>query len=202
MSTFVEGDSYNFNDLNELFSLNKKVNIEIGINNPFNLYTEYPVLWFPQGYYIIMDLSLNHSLSGTNISLSLKDKMVLLNGECGGMLPATVLFNEIEDYDEKTGVTTITNPTIYQIIQEAVHHYGEIDLSKIIINDIDLKIKQVMRWMGDKPLYYRKILNNGRFAYTYSLSEKAGYNPIYSGDDAGYVYHSFVYPDELIGEAG
>jgi hypothetical protein len=47
-----------------------------------------------------MGLSLNHSTGGTTISLNLKDKMVLLDGECGGMFPASVTFNEMDDYDE------------------------------------------------------------------------------------------------------
>jgi hypothetical protein len=63
-------------------------------------YLDYPIVWFPQGQYVIMGISLNHSTGGTNINLNLKDKMVLLDGECGGTLPASVTFNEVDDYDE------------------------------------------------------------------------------------------------------
>jgi len=49
--------------------------------------------------------------------------MALLNGECGGTLPASITFTEIEDVDEN-GERQISNPTIYQIIQELVNHFG------------------------------------------------------------------------------
>jgi len=42
--------------------------------------------------------------------------MAFLNGECGGTLPASVVFHEVEDIDEN-GDIKITHPTIYQIIQ-------------------------------------------------------------------------------------
>jgi hypothetical protein len=38
--------------------------------------------------------------------------MCLLNGECGGVIPASVTFHEIEDIDED-GNSVINNPTIY-----------------------------------------------------------------------------------------
>jgi hypothetical protein len=50
-----------------------------------------------------MGLSLNHSTSGTTINLTLKDKMVLLNGECGGTLPTSVTFDTMDEQDEETG---------------------------------------------------------------------------------------------------
>ena len=30
--------------------------------------------------------------------------MALLNGECGGVLPASVIFNEVEDIDENGNI--------------------------------------------------------------------------------------------------
>ena len=42
--------------------------------------------------------------------------MALLNGECGGTFPASIVFHEVEDIDEN-GNIQITEPTIYQIIQ-------------------------------------------------------------------------------------
>jgi hypothetical protein len=136
-----------------MFSLNKKVIIEIGVNNLTDKYEDYPIIWFPQGQFVIMGLSLNHSTSGTTISLNLKDKMVLLNGECGGTFPASTTLDEMDEKDEATGEFYLKKVPIYQIIQEVVNHFGGIPISQILINDVDLQIRQVMKWTGDVPLY-------------------------------------------------
>jgi hypothetical protein len=34
-----------------------------------------------------------------------------------------------------------------------VNHFGGEDLTRILISDIDTKVKQVMRWEGSTPLY-------------------------------------------------
>lgn len=44
--------------------------------------------------------NLSHSTSGTTISLTLKDKMVLLNGEIGGVIPASTQFDQYDTIDE------------------------------------------------------------------------------------------------------
>ena len=81
--------------------------------------------------------------------------MCLLNGQCGGMLPASVTFHEIDEV-QKDGSIKIITPTIYQIIQELVNHYGDEDLNRIIIEDIDEEVKQVVKWIGADALYYGK----------------------------------------------
>jgi hypothetical protein len=50
--------------------------------------------------------------------------MSLLNGDCGGTLPATVIFHEKEDYNKTTGEVKITLVPMYNIIQESVNHWG------------------------------------------------------------------------------
>jgi hypothetical protein len=87
----------NLTKIDNLISLNKKVIIEIGIKNDTNKYLQYPIFWFPQGYFIIVGASIDHSSEGTKINLTLHDKMALLNGECGGTIPAPVNFSEMED---------------------------------------------------------------------------------------------------------
>jgi len=39
----------------------------------------------------------------------------------------------------------LTQPPVVQIIREVVNHFGGEQLGKIIINDVDTKIKAVMR---------------------------------------------------------
>ena len=134
----------NVTNVNNLFSINKKIYLEIGYKNPTEKYTEYPIIWYPQGLYIINGASLNHSASGVNLSLQLKDKMCLLNGDCGGKLSASTQFDEYETIDEN-GDFVIMRPTIVQIIRKAVNHLGGEQLGKIIISDLDTKVKMAMR---------------------------------------------------------
>ena len=120
------------------------MDLEIGLLNTTDEYSEYPILWFPQGLFVMINPSLSHSTNGTTISLTLKDKMCLLNGECGGVIPASTQFDEYETIDEN-GEYLINKPVIYQIITELVNHFGGEQLSKIFISDIDTRIKKVMK---------------------------------------------------------
>ena len=187
-----------FFNLNRMISLNKKVYLWIGIKNTTSQYTNYPIIWFPQGMYIMMSPSISHTSNGISISLSLQDKMCLLNGTCGGTLPASVTFHEIEE--EIDGKTVINKPTIYQIIQELVNHFGGQDLSKIIIEGLDTRVRQVMKWNGDEPIYLHEF-SDGQTVQRY-FSYDAGGKKFNPGDNMGYVYTDFTYPGELIGDAG
>ena len=152
ISLVVADNTAAYDDLDNLFSINKKIYLEIGLFNTTNYYNDYPIIWFPQGLFIIDSMSLSHDINSSSISLSLKDKMCLLNGQCGGMLPASVTFHEIEEVQDDGSIEIIT-PTIYQIIQELVNHYGDEDLNRIIIEDIDEEVKQVVKWIGADALH-------------------------------------------------
>ena len=197
-------------DTKHLLSINKKVEVLIGFTNTTNQYNNFPILWFPQGTYVIISPNIVHNASGVNISLTLHDKMALLNGECGGTLPASVIFSEVQDIDQN-GEIQITKPTIYQIIQELVNHFGGQQLGKIIINDIDSEIKKVMKWTGSTPLYMVQDIKDGvlyaKFSTNYDdfkeIEDKEEKIKSFSyGQDVGYILTDFVYPDELIGNAG
>ncbi len=202
IATEKENDLTN---VNNLLSINKKVELEVGFTNRLNKYVNYPIIWFPLGVYVIINPSISHNNQGVNISLQLKDKMCLLNGECGGTIPASTTFHEYETIDEN-GDYIILNPTIYQIIQEAVNHFGGEQLSKIIISDIDTRIKKVMKWVGSSPLYIIKDVIEGTTQYTptTNASDIGGreYEMYEYGSDIGYIYTDFIYPGELIGDAG
>ena len=74
LSCSVDGGVYNIDNIEMDFSLNKKIFIEIGIENNTNKYLEYPILWFPQGVFYINSFSINSSTSSAvNLNLSLKD---------------------------------------------------------------------------------------------------------------------------------
>lgn len=208
LSLVTEDYVNDLTDTKHLLSINKKVEVLIGFTNTTGKYEQYPILWFPQGVYAIIAPSISHSTGGTAISLTLHDKMAFLNGECGGTLPASVVFHEVEDIDEN-GNVIITHPTIYQIIQQLVNHFGGQQLGKIIISDVDSRIKQVMKWTGGSPLYLYTTIKNNQTSYQLSTTYRdvskdptTTITTLTYGDDVGYIYTDFVYPGELIGNAG
>ena len=195
-------------NVNALISINKKVELQIGYLNTTDRYKEFNILWFPLGVYVIITPNISRSNGGTTISLQLKDKMCLLNGECGGTFAASVELHTYDTLDEY-GDWVTQYPTIYQIIQEVVNHYGGEQLGKIIISDIDPRIKKVMKWIGSTPLYIGVEMDGGVIKYTpttnrgdlASFSEDAIKTYEY-GMDVGYVYTDFIYPSELIADTG
>lgn len=211
--TFVptQDQIIDYKDINNLLSINKKVKVEIGITNTTKKYPTEHVIWFPQGIYVICGMSISKSTNGFSISLQLKDKMCLLNGECGGVIPASTQFDEYSTIDAN-GKYVVQKPTIYQIIQEVVNHFGGEQLGKIIISDVPSRIKKVMKWIGDTPLYlYQEADKQGSLAYTATINyEDTIGNTLYDenkpfyeyNDNVCYIYTDFVYTDELIANAG
>lgn len=197
-------------DAENVLSINKKINVQIGYYNNTQYYKEYDILWFPLGTYIVISCATSESDSGLVASLQLQDKMCLLNGFAGGTIPAAADLHLIDTLDEDGNPITIY-PTIYQIIQELVHHWGGEQLGKIIISDLDNRVKRVMKWNLNKPLYYVEAGNND-FYFANENEWKAAINEfgaevsntsIFSkGKDIGYIYTDFTFPGELIADAG
>lgn len=205
LSTIVDAGSYNLEDASMDFAINKKIFIELGMDNVTGEWGEYPVLWFPQGVFFISSFQIGSSAgSAVSISLSLKDKMCGLNGDVGGTFPATIIFDQV-DTQNAAGAYVTEKVLIYNIIQELVHHYGGEDLNNIVIEDVPLRIKQVMKWTGSNPLYLTQ-----RDGATYKWYEASLTKPnnmknvrtIPSGDDAGYIYRDFTYTGDLTANLG
>ena len=70
--------------------------------------------------------------------------MAGLNGDVGGVFPATTVLDEV-DTQSPTGAYISQKVLIYDIIQEVVHHWGGEDLNNIVIEDVPLRIKRVMK---------------------------------------------------------
>ena len=199
LNIYIKDTENNITNINHFLSLNKKVKVEIGFKNTTKKYLDYEIIWFPIGTYVIITPSISHSTSGTSVSLQLKDKMCLLNGEVGGVLPASVTFSEME-YVNEEGLITVVKPSLYQIIQEAVNHWGGEQLGKIIISDLDTKIKKVMKWTGDSNIYLYK--DNNIWKVSTSNPGIEGTITIEPYDDIGYIYTDFCYTGDLVGNAG
>lgn len=208
LSMVADDANNDITSVNNLLSINKKIKLEIGFTNMTSDYQQYPIIWFPLGVYVIITPSITHNNAGINISLQLKDKMCLLNGECGGTLPASITFHETS-YEDDKGNTIIERVKVYNLIQELVNHWGKEQLGKIIISDIDTRIKKVMKWKGSTPLYMGTIVSGNEVQYDVTTNLETAkqqwgtaFKTYETQQDVGYIYTDFVYTDDLIGNAG
>lgn len=231
-SMFAEQKQNDLSHINQDLSVNRKVKLQIGFKNTIptymydtidendnsvtHHYVDYlelygDIVWFPLGIYVIFDPNISHQVQqGVTISITLKDKMCLLNGDAGGVIPASVTFSQIED---SSGV--ITKPLISQIIYEAVNHFGAEDAAKIVIQDVDQKIKQVMKYTGSNPIYYLETTGGETTTRRFFLDQSEAIAAAAAsgqteedvityeyGDDIGFVLTDFVYPGQLTCDPG
>lgn len=156
--TMVALDQYHDNFY---MGLNTKFKLEIGVEN--NIDASKPkIIWFKQGIYVITSFNTSHSTNNFTISLSGKDKMVLLNGEVGGSLFASVDFGTIEE--EINGNWIIRKIPIYDIIKNAVHVYAGEPFHNIIINDLDTCGIELLEYRYDTPMYLYRGKNEAVYS--------------------------------------
>lgn len=214
LTILIDENNSNITSVKNSLSINKKIKLDIGIKNNTSQYSEYDIIWFPLGTYIISSVSITNTNSQiTSASLQLKDKMCLLNGECGGLLPASVTFSSYDVLDAN-GAYQTEQPTIYTIIKYVVNYFGGEQLPKILISDVDERVRKVMKWTGSNPLYitqYTSTTSGVQYGATTDKEQvdealAAGtidsYTEYKSGQDVGYIYTDFIYLGELIGDAG
>ena len=198
LSLIPDEDSYGITSEKNVISINKKIRVHSGYKNNIHGYEAYgDIVWFPLGVFIVSTCSISHGLSATTINVTAKDKMTLLNGEVGGMLPAPVSLHEKYTRVENSDDLIVELVSIYDIIREAVIHLGGEDPARVIINDVPNEIKKVFKYEGKVPLYYDAFGNQ--------LSNPEDPNVarvLEPGDLAGYDLVPFNYPGELVKQAG
>lgn len=197
LTMLADEHNSNIEDIDNEISINKKVKVLVGYTNPLKSYAHYgDIIWFPCGVFVLSNASISRSTSGWNISISGKDKMCLLDGTAGGTFPASITFHE--NYIQKdNGDIEIVYPTIFQIIYEAVNHWGGEAIENIIITDIEETAKMLVRYIGDKPVYFSHNYESMDFAPGPDFPHMISY-----GQDAGYKETDFTYPGELVLDAG
>lgn len=197
LTMLADEHNSNIEDIDNEISINKKVKVLVGYTNPLKSYAHYgDIIWFPCGVFVLSSASVSRSTSGWNISISGKDKMCLLDGTAGGTFPASITFHE--NYIQKdNGDIEIVYPTIFQIIYEAVNHWGGEAIENIIITDIEETAKMLVRYIGDKPIYFSHNYESMDFAPSPDFPHMISY-----GQDAGYKETDFTYPGELVLDAG
>lgn len=218
LSVAIDAGSYSIDDAKADFAINKKIYIELGVRNETKKYPDYPIFWFPEGVFFIGSFSINSSSgSTTNISITIKDKMAMLNGEIGGKFPSVTYFDSM-DTQLPDGTIATKKVLIFNIIQELVHHFGKEPLTNIVIENVPLRIRRVLKWTGSSPLYMIYHLEEKQgtsnvvdfeplnmLKPTFTTQEPAAndvYEVFYAGDDIGYIRDDFVVTNELVGNAG
>lgn len=136
----------NINDY--YWGLKAKIKIDIGLENRVdNKYDD--IIWFKQGMFILTGFNTSQTTNNYTISLSGKDKMCLLNGDCGGSLPFSVDFGkqqiEVQDHIEVGQVS--------QIEFAAGEYY-----TAIKDNDKILNYELATIW-DSETIYYQKVSN-------------------------------------------
>lgn len=136
----------NINDY--YWGLKAKIKIDIGLENRVdNRYDD--IIWFKQGIFILTGFNTSQTTNNYTISLSGKDKMCLLNGDCGGSLPFSVDFGkqqiEVQDYIEvgQVGQIEFTAGEYYTAIKD---------------NDKILSYELATIW-DSETIYYQKVSN-------------------------------------------
>lgn len=179
-------ETYNITNIDNLLSINKRVAIEIGFKNIWNNYSEYPIIWFPQGVFVLSQAVVTKNMNSFSISLTLKDKMTLLNGENGGILPCAIthhpMYNELEE-NEPVKVRDI----LYTLLTV----YGGLPEEKILIDNVPLRIKNAMRLIKSAPLYSTGGYEKDFRFYTADPGDSKKYE---FNDNVGYCYTDFTYP--------
>ena len=228
LTMFAEETQNDLTQLDQDLAINRKIKIEKGILNtvPNNVYSYYEgdelktaevdykqlygeIVWFPLGIFVVFDPNLSHSTTGVTISISFKDKMCLLNGDAGGVIPASVEFhNRNRELPDGTWLTE--DIILRDIIRESVNHFGKEDLNKIIIDDVDDRIKSAVRWMGNGDIYLHaaepRDASDSVTIRTFEYNQNADdYIEKYTTlQDIGFEWVDFTYPGEngLVIDAG
>lgn len=232
LSLFAEQKDNNLANVDHLFSINKKCVLELGIVNkvPEYIYktkdqygnVEHTILnyqelygnivWFPLGVYVMFNPSISHSMQGVTISMQLKDKMCLLNGDLGGEIHSAVEFSNQDQLVDADVTSLEKNPVlIYNIIKQLVNHWGNEKLHKIIISEVPLQIKQTVKWIGNESAWVVQSSKNAMICTSQAQAQAwceekeidknliKEYEP---GYDVGFTYEDFIYPGVLTCNAG
>lgn len=140
-----------FNDF--YWGVKTKFKLEIGLKN--NINKNYPsTMWFSQGIFVITSFNTNQSNNSYTISIQGKDKMCLLNGDLGGLMPMTVDLGLTTDY-KKIPIKDILIYSLQTYAQEPYHN--------IIIKDLDETAVELLEYKGNQPLYLLRNKNTDIF---------------------------------------
>ena len=183
--------------IENLLSINKIITLKKKIKNTIN--NSYPAeIIFPLGVFVIKTASVSQNTNGFNISLTLHDKAARLNGTCGGVIPAGVIFSEIENISPDGSSRSVTYPTIKEIITSLLIEFGGESTANIIISDLPEYGQKLLKWTGNNSVYLN-IETPGSKLLSTTINSGDIYN---TGDLIGYQATPLIYPGKLECKAG
>ena len=153
-SLSLTANDVNINDF--YWGLNSKFEVYIGLENHID--SDYPdIIWFKQGVFLISSFSCTLSVNSYNINIQGKDKMCLLNGDVGGVVPSSWDFGKVDVTNEDGTISQDFYP-IKDIILQAVHEYTQEPWQNINVFDLDDYGLELLEYIGDEDIYI--ALNN------------------------------------------
>ncbi len=118
-------------NINEFYwGLKTKFRFFVGVEHWID--PEYPdIIWFNQGTFVLTSFSCSAGVNNYTINLQGRDKMTLLNGDLGGVIPATWDF-AIED----ANATDEDGNTMYDASGYAIIEHNQIPIKDIILQAV------------------------------------------------------------------
>ena len=166
----------NQNDIKDYeWALSTRFRLEIGVANHTKTYLDEPIIWFPQGVYIITSFSAALGANSYTISISGQDKMCLMNGEVSGLVTAETDFGRYDEVAEDGTVTT-HDLTLREIITSLVHTYGLEPIENMIIDLPDDSGYNLLTYRGETPLYLLRNKNTTHVEDFSFMSNLIGYS--------------------------
>lgn len=142
---------YEVTKVKSLISMNKRIRIEIGIENSGTKYREEKIFWIGLGIFVIQDASVTHSIeNGITISLKLTDKMAFLNGELGGTFTSEVQHSPSGYIQDGTQEIVKEGVKIRTLINYLLADFAELRGFEYMIDNIPETIQQMIRWNNKK----------------------------------------------------
>ena len=210
----LSDQKYSINEvtnIENLISINKRVKIEVKLANSSRFAVlkkekeedEKPTVRiqpaafiFELGIFVVKNATVSHSTGGLQISMTLGDKMCLLNGECGGELqsaithsPIGVINSDGEIVDEKVKIETL--------VRQFVREYAGLSDERIHIA-VPTTIQNLVRWTNESPVY---LTQNG-VQFSLDVNQTQGSVTLNYNDIIGLQFTDFVYPGELTSQPG
>lgn len=204
---------YEVTNIKSLISINKRVKIEIGIENSGKQFLEQKIFWISLGVFAISNASVTHNASnGITIQLKLTDKMAFLNGDLGGVFTTNITHSPsgyVIDGTQAIGmhgtdtVMITEGVKVRTLVNYLLADFAELHGFEYNIEDIPETIRNMIRWIH--PTHNLSI-KEGALSLTKRTKAEAEENErIFAyGEVIGYTETDFVFPldKDLVSKAG